>query len=528
MAGRLALISVADKTGVVEFASGLLEVGFEIVSTGGTARALTQAGIPVTGVSEITGFPEMMDGRVKTLHPRLHGGILARRDVEGHRAAMAEHEIRPIDLVCVGFYPFEATVAKEGATREEVIEQIDIGGPSMVRSAAKNHADVLVVTNPGQYEEVLAALREDDVTPDLRRRLARAAFARTAAYDAAIAGHLERTEGDGPFPETIVLPLRKHAELRYGENPHQRAAFYLEPDAVWEGAAPEGSVAEATATTGRKDLSYNNLMDLDAALELVKEFEEPAAVVVKHTNPCGCALGADLREAYARAHECDPVSAFGCIVAVNREIDVATAEEIAGPNKFVEAIVAPSVTAEAMEILRTRQKWGKSLRVLQTGPLAARRPRLVARQVVGGLLLQERDLAVLNPDLPDGWEVVTDRAPTEEEATGLRFAFAVVKHVKSNAIVIAKDLAAVGVGAGQMSRVESTEIAVKRAGDRAAGSVLGSDAFFPFPDAIEVLAEAGVTAVCQPGGSIRDKDVIAAANEKGLAMVLTRMRHFKH
>ncbi len=520
---KRALISVADKTGIVTFAEGLVAAGYEILSTGGTAKTIVGAGVAVTPVEEITGFPEMMDGRVKTLHPKIHGGILGRRDIDAHMRAMADHGIGPIDLVCVSFYPFEATVAKEGVTREEAVEQIDIGGPSMVRSAAKNHRDVLVVTAPDQYEEILAAIAEDVVTDELRARLARTAYARTAAYDAAISTWLEGNDGGEGLPSILIRKHDKVLDLRYGENPHQRAAFYRE---AVPGAEP--SVATGAFDTLKKELSYNNLMDLDAALELVKEFRDPAAAVIKHTNPCGCAVGADLKEAFLKAYECDPISAFGCILAVNRELDAATADEITVPGKFVEAILAPSITDEAREILRTKPKWKKSLRIVTTGVFGDRRPALLARPMIGGILVQERDLTALNPSLELGYEVVTDRAPTEQELADLIFGFAVVKHVKSNAIVLAKNLAAIGVGAGQMSRVESAELAVTRAGDGVQGSVCASDAFFPFPDGLAMVAEAGVTAVIQPGGSMRDQDVIDEANRRGVAMVFTRMRHFRH
>ncbi len=520
---KRALISVADKAGIVEFAKGLEAAGFEIISTGGTARKLADGGVKVVPAEDVTGFPEMMDGRVKTLHPKIHGGILARRDVESHRQAMETHGIGAIDLVCVSFYPFEATVAKEGVTRGEAVEQIDIGGPAMVRSAAKNHRDVLVVTSPDQYEEVLAAVAADDIPAELRARLARNAYARTAAYDAAISTWLEGNDGGEGLPSFLIRKYDKILDLRYGENPHQRAAFYREA-----ARNPEPSAATGAFDTIKKELSYNNLMDLDAALELVKEFDAPAAAVIKHTNPCGCAEGATLHEAFRKAYECDPVSAFGCILAVNRDLDAATAEEIASPGKFVEAIVAPNVTDEAREILRTKPKWKKSLRIVTTGDFGARRPALLARPMIGGVLVQERDLTVINPELPDGFEMVTERVPTDRELADLVFGFAVVKHVKSNAIVLAKDLAAVGVGAGQMSRVEAAELAVARAGERGRGSICASDAFFPFPDGLAMVAEAGVTAVIQPGGSMRDQDVIDEANGRGVAMVLTRMRHFRH
>ncbi len=523
MRKRRALLSVADKEGIAGFARGLAGLGFEILSTGGTARVLEAAGVTVTPVEEVTGFPEMLDGRVKTLHPAVHGGILGRRDREEHRRALAEADIRPIDLVCVVFYPFEETAARAGASFEEVVEQIDIGGPALVRSAAKNHADVWVVTDPARYGEVLEALGGAGDGAELRRRLAREAFARTAAYDAAIAAWLGEREEEEGLPDRILLSLVKARDLRYGENPHLRGAFYR--PALRAG---EACVANAEVLSDRKALSLINLLDLDAGLELVREFEAPAAAVIKHTNPCGCAVGADLREAFARAHACDPLSAYGCVIALNREVDAGAAEEIASPNRFVQGIVAPGYAPEALEILRTRRKWGRNLRILATGPLGERRPGLSIREITGGYLVQDRNLLLLDPDLPGGFEVVTKRAPTPEERADLVFAWAVVKHVKSNAIVLAKDGAAIGVGAGQMSRVEAAELAVRRAGDRAAGSACASDAFFPFADGLEAPARAGATAFIQPGGSLRDGEVIEEADRRGVTMVFTRLRHFRH
>jgi phosphoribosylaminoimidazolecarboxamide formyltransferase/IMP cyclohydrolase len=521
MADRRALVSVWDKTGVEEFAKGLAELGFTIVSTGGTAAALTKADVDILPIDEVTGFPEMLDGRVKTLHPLVHGGILGRRSLSSHRTTMAEAGIVPIDVVCVNLYPFEATVAREGVTHEEAVEQVDIGGPSMVRSAAKNHEDVLVVTDPDQYEEVLTALREG-VTPELRKKLARAAFARTAAYDAAITEYLGREEEDA-LPESLVLGLVKQKELRYGENPHQRAAFYLPTT-----RHPEPCVANAEVLSERKGLSHINYMDLDAGFELVREFERPAAALIKHTNPCGCAEADTLQDAFVRAYECDRISAYGCVIGLNRRVDLATAEQIASPGRFVHCIVAPGYEPEALECLKTRQKWGKNLRVLDTGPLGERRPSLDLRQIAGGFLAQERNLTLLDPALPDGWEVVTERAPTEAEAADLKFAWTVVKHIKSNGIALAKGCVAVGAGFGQTSRVEAAELAVKRAGENAKGSVCASDAFFPFADGLEAPADAGATAFIQPGGSMRDKEVIEEANRRGVAMVLTKLRHFRH
>ena len=520
-----ALISVSDKTGLVDFARGLAARGVELISTGGTAQALRAAGLAVRDVAEVTGFPEMMDGRVKTLHPAVHGGLLALRDNPAHVAAMAEHGIAPIDLLVVNLYPFEATVAA-GADYDSCIENIDIGGPAMIRAAAKNHAHVAVVVDPEDYAKVLGDMDQHAgrTCPKFRRKLAQRAYARTAAYDAAVSTWLAAEIGD-PAPRRRAFAGRLAQTLRYGENPHQSAAFYL------DGSNRPG-VATATQHQG-KELSYNNINDTDAAFELVAEFdpaEGPVCVIVKHANPCGVARGASLLEAYRRAYDCDRTSAFGGIVALNRPLDAATAEEIC--QIFTEVVIAPGADAGAMSIFAKK----KNLRLLTTGalpdPTAA---GLTFRQVAGGFLVQDRDNGAIRPaDL----KVVTRRAPTEAEIADLLFAWKVAKHVKSNAIVYVKGGATVGVGAGQMSRVDSTRIAAQKSADMAAalglaeptvkGSVVASDAFFPFPDGLLTAAEAGATAVIQPGGSMRDDEVIAAADAAGLAMVFTGQRHFRH
>jgi phosphoribosylaminoimidazolecarboxamide formyltransferase/IMP cyclohydrolase len=519
---KRALVSVYEKRGIVDFARGLHSLGVEIVSTGGTADLLRRAEVPVLDVSEVTGFPEMMDGRVKTLHPAVHGGILARRDREEHVAALEKHKIRPIDLVVVNLYPFEATVAKEGATREEIIEQIDIGGPSMIRSAAKNHAAVAVVCNPDRYGEVIESMKaaEGEVPDALRLDLAREAFRTTARYDAAIASWLAGQTGS--FPSFFLPLFEKVTDLRYGENPHQRAALYRE--------SGNGGISVATGEVlWGKELSYNNILDLDSALALVREYAGPAVAVIKHNNPCGCAEADGLKEAFQAAYAGDRVSAFGCVLALNRVVDAATAETIASPETFVEAVVAPGYSAGAIEALTRRQPWGKNVRIVKVPDLASSPREKTARdlrRVAHGLLVQDYDQMLL-PTGP-GPKCVTKRQPTEEETRDLLFAWTVCKHVRSNAIVLARNRAVVGVGAGQMSRVDSSEIAVKKAGDRSRGAVLASDAFFPFPDGLEVPAKAGVTAVIQPGGSRNDTAVIEAANNLGVAMLFTGMRHFRH
>ncbi|MCB8873892.1 bifunctional phosphoribosylaminoimidazolecarboxamide formyltransferase/IMP cyclohydrolase [Acidisoma silvae] len=516
---RRALISVSDKTGLIPFAQALAKAGAEILSTGGTAKAIRDAGIPVKDVSDHTGFPEIMDGRVKTLVPQIHGGILARRDLPEHLAAMEEHKIAPIDLVCVNLYPFEETVARK-ADAETTIENIDIGGPAMIRAAAKNHDFVAILTDPAQYAEVETALAAGGTDITLRRRLAGQAYARTAAYDSAIATWFADERGEA-FPDRLAISGRRRQTLRYGENPHQQAAFYVTDD--------RAGVATAKQVQG-KELSYNNLNDTDAAFECVAEFDEPTVVIVKHANPCGIATGASMAEAWDRALACDPVSAFGGIVALNRTLDEATAKRISAI--FTEVIVAPDATPEAEAVLAAK----KNLRLLLTGGLpdpSAQAPSF--RSLAGGFLVQGRDAGRITlADL----KVVTKRTPTEQELTDLLFAFRVAKHVKSNAIIYAKAGATVGIGAGQMSRVDSARIAAWKAGEAAKaaglaealtiGSVAASDAFFPFADGLETIIAAGATAVIQPGGSMRDNEVIAAADAAGIAMVMTGMRHFRH
>lgn len=531
---RRALISVSDKTGVVEFAKGLQAMGVEIISTGGTARVLQQAGLDVISVDSVTGFPEMMDGRVKTLHPKIHGGLLAVRDNAAHAAAMKTHHIEPIDLVCVNLYPFEQTIAKAGCTLEEAIENIDIGGPSMVRSAAKNHRFVTIVTCPAQYDAVLDQMKQNNgaTRPELRQELARAAFALTASYDAAIAKYLNANAGE-LFPNRLSLALVKEQELRYGENPHQRGAFYRRTDST------EVSVGKAKLLDGGTPISFNNLMDANAAFELCKEFEEPAAVVVKHMNPCGCAVDNDICRAYEKAYLGDVVSAFGGIVAVNRMVDKKLATVImesyarfgkarGAAGFFAEVIIAPSYEADAVQTIRTLKEWGQRVRLLETGPIDRSKTDFQeydVRCIVGGLLLQQRDLV--------GWEqnvltFPTRIKPSNEQMADLRIAWLTAKHVKSNTITLVKDKMLVGVGAGQMNRVESGLIAFKHAGPLCKGAAMGSDAFFPFPDNVENAAKAGVACIIQPGGSKKDDEVIAAADKLGIAMVFAQKRHFKH
>ncbi len=517
-----ALISVSDKTGLAELGRFLAGREVEILSTGGSARALRESGVPVVEVGDYTGFPEVMDGRVKTLHPKVHGGILALRDVAEHRAAMAAHDIAPIDLVVVNLYPFEATV-EDGADVAECIENIDIGGPAMMRAAAKNHAFVTVVVDPADYAALTADMEANDgaTSAELRRRLAAAAFARAAAYDAAIAGWLGARAGE-PLPERLVVSAARREMLRYGENPHQQAALYV-------GGAARPGVATAEQAQG-KALSYNNIADADAAFELVAEFARPAAAIIKHANPCGAALGDGPAEAYRKALACDPTSAYGGVVALNRPLDRATAEEIA--KLFVEVVIAPDADRAAREALAPK----RNLRLLLAGDVPDRaHGALVVRALAGGYLAQTRDAGMATAN---DLEVVTRRGPSEAEVSELLFAFTVCKHVRSNAIVFAKDGATVGIGAGQMSRVDAARIAASKAAEaaraagesesRAAGSVVASDAFFPFADGLVAAAEAGAKAVIQPGGSTRDDEVIAAADERGLAMVFTGQRHFRH
>jgi len=521
-----ALLSVSDKAGLVELGQTLARHGVELVSTGGTAKALREAGLAVMDISDLTGFPEMMDGRVKTLHPKVHGGLLAVRDDAAHVASMEEHGIGAIDLVVVNLYPFAQTVAK-GAERDEIIENIDIGGPSMVRSAAKNHAHVAIVTDPADYAELIEALDANAGATglDFRRRLAAKAFAATAEYDSMIASWFAFADQGETYPPRLTVPFRLGQSLRYGENPHQSAALYL------PAFTPNGSLADHRQVQG-KELSYNNLNDADAALELVAEFRDgpPTVVIVKHANPCGVASGETLIEAYKAALECDSVSAFGGIIAVNRPLDGATAEAISGI--FTEVVAAPDADADALAVFAKK----KNLRLLLTGPLGdATRGGMMLKTIAGGALLQSRDNGRVTRD---ALKVVTKRQPTAQELTDCLFAWTVAKHVKSNAIVYAKDGATAGIGAGQMNRRDSARIAALKAKEaaetygwaepRTIGSAVASDAFFPFADGLLAAVEAGATAVIQPGGSIRDDEVIATADEAGLAMVFTGMRHFRH
>ena len=529
MAIERALISVYDKTGIVEFARELASLGIEIVSTGGTAKLLRDAGIPVRDVSDLTGWPEMLGGRVKTLHPKVHGGILFQRGKPEDRKQAAEHSIVPIDLVVVNLYPFSATAAKPGVTADELIENVDIGGPAMVRSAAKNFQSVGVVTDPDDYAAIAAELREKrELSLATRLSLARKAYARTARYDGEIATELERlAAADGgvtigpleKLPERIHIALERRQSMRYGENPHQAAALYV------PAGRPVAGLAGAKQLQG-KELSYNNLVDLDAAWALVQEFKRPAVAIIKHNNPCGAAEQDSLRDAYVKALACDPVSAYGSVIAFNRALDAAAAEEVA--KLFVECIVAPGYQAAALAAFASK----KNLRLLELETSASSAPaaldHLMLKPISGGMLVQEADRHELTQA---ELKVVTGRAPTEAELRGLLFGWKVAKHVKSNAIVFAREGQTVGIGAGQMSRVDSVKIAVMKAATAnlsLAGSVVASDAFFPFADGVEEAGKAGATAVIQPGGSVHDADVIAAANKLGMAMVFTGVRHFRH
>ena len=517
---RRALISVSDKEGLIPFATALAEAGITLLSTGGTAKAMREAGLDVTDVSDVTGFPEIMDGRVKTLHPKVHGGLLADRSKQGHLDAMAENGIEGIDLLVVNLYPFEATLAR-GAGYDEMIENIDIGGPAMIRAAAKNHAHLAVVTDTEDYAVITSALKAGGTTFEERKALAAIAYARTAAYDAAIAGWFQKGLGD-TLPRRAVVAGSRVSMMRYGENPHQPAALYRSTE-------DRSGITSATQHQG-KALSYNNINDADAAIELVSEFTGPSVAIIKHANPCGVASGDDLKSAYERALDCDPVSAFGGIVAVNRPLDVKTAEEIV--KIFTEIVIAPGLEDGVEDIFA--KKKNLRLMTLDGSPDPKEGPMRI-RPVAGGFLYQSMDNGQLSPD---DLKVVTKRAPDDREMEDLLFAFTVAKHVKSNAIVYAKNGSTVGIGAGQMSRLDSTRIAVRKSTDAAnalgqdaplvEGSVVASDAFFPFADGLISAAEAGATAVIQPGGSIRDDEVIAAADERGLAMVFTGMRHFRH
>jgi phosphoribosylaminoimidazolecarboxamide formyltransferase/IMP cyclohydrolase len=528
---RRALLSVSDKTGLVDFARELAtKYGVELIATGGTRKSLADAGLPVKDVSELTKFPEILDGRVKTLHPAIYAGLLAKRDKPEHMQTLADHALPEIDLVVCNLYPFEQTVAKEGVTEAEAIENIDIGGPCMVRAAAKNFASVAVATDAIDYLRILKELELNNgsLTLKLRAQLAASAFARIARYDVAIAqyfGNVGSPEaaGDGEvnWPYTLYLAFDVSQALRYGENPHQEAVFYFESGITARDDHP--CVANAEQLHG-KELSYNNILDLDSALNLAREFTGPACVVVKHNNPCGSAAAAKLADAFHLAWEGDPLSAFGGIIAFNKVVDADTARAIMDPKakRFVECIIAPDYESTALDALK---KWKENVRLLRTGELTGPPLGLDYRRVDGGLLVQTRDVGA---DKPEEWKCVTKRKPTEEEARGLHFAWLVCKHVKSNAIVLAKDTCIVGVGAGQMSRVVSVKIAVEKAGDRAKGSVLASDAFFPFPDNVHAAAAAGVTAIIQPGGSVKDKDSIEACDQHNIAMLFTGIRHFRH
>ena len=509
---KRALVSVSDKTGVVEFVKGLLEQGIEVISTGGTKKLLEENGLQVIGISEVTGFPEIMDGRVKTLHPNIHGGLLAVRDNETHVAQMNELGIQAIDFVVVNLYPFKETIAKPDVTFADAIENIDIGGPTMIRSAAKNHKFVSVIVDPVDYDIVLAELKENgEVAEETKRKLAAKVFRHTAAYDALISNYLTEQMGE-ESPETLTVTFEKKQDLRYGENPHQKATFYKAPFAA------TSSVAYAEQLHG-KELSYNNINDADAALSIVKEFTEPAVVAVKHMNPCGVGVGTNIHEAYNRAYEADPVSIFGGIIAANREIDKATAEKL--HEIFLEIVIAPSFSQEALEVLQSK----KNLRLLTINIEKATSASKKLTSVQGGLLVQEEDTLSLDESTIS---IPTKREPSEQEWKDLKLAWKVVKHVKSNAIVLAKDDMTIGVGAGQMNRVGSAKIAITQAGEKAQGSALASDAFFPMPDTLEEAAKAGITAIIQPGGSIRDEDSIKVADTYGIAMVFTGVRHFKH
>ncbi len=520
---KRALVSVWDKSGLVPFCRSLSDMGVEIVSSGGTAKALEEAGIPVISVSDVTGFPEILDGRVKTLNPRIHGGILARKDKASHKEELAEHDLKMFDLVAVNLYPFTKTIGSEETTLQEILEMIDIGGPAMVRAAAKNFPSVAVIINPSMYEPVLSEMRDEGgISFSTRLSLSKEAFSHTCLYDAAISAYMSGLGEDGQkleqahLPELLIAGGRKIQDLRYGENPHQQAAFYSGP------VSDEPALTDAKQLWG-KELSYNNILDLDAALALVKEFEDPACVILKHTNPCGAAVSSrDLVDAYEKAMETDPLSAFGGIVGFNREVGEDTAKGIV--DGFKEAVIAPGFSPGAMKILQTK----KNLRLLALPGLADDPSDVNVINITsagGGYLVQGRDLITLNED---ELKTVTKREPTPEEMASLRFAWILVKHVKSNAIVYAREGQLVGVGAGQMSRVDSARLGVTKANLPVEGTVLASDAFFPFRDGVDAAAEAGVTAIIQPGGSMRDEEVIQAADEHGLAMVFTGIRHFRH
>ncbi len=509
-----ALISVSDKSGVVEFARELENLGVQIISTGGTHKKLEDSGISVTGISDVTGFPECLDGRVKTLHPAVHGGILAMRDKPEHMEQLKELDIETIDIVAINLYPFKETILKPGVTLEDAIENIDIGGPTMLRSAAKNHKDVVVVCDPADYETVISELKEKEtVSYETKYKLALKVFQHTAAYDAMISDYLRKQIG-AELPDNLTLTFEKVQELRYGENPHQKASYYREIQPA------DGSLVKAQQLHG-KELSFNNINDTNGALQALKEFTEPAVVAVKHANPCGVGIGADIFTAYKKAYDCDPTSIFGGIVAANRPIDKATAEEI---NKiFIEIVIAPDFTEEAMTILTQK----KNIRLLKLDKIEEKGPegQIDIKKVTGGLLVQGSDDILYNEE---ELKVVTDRKPTDKEMEDMKLAMKVVKHIKSNGIVIAKDQATIGIGPGQVNRIWAVENAIRQANTSLEGAVLASDAFFPFDDCVTAAAKAGITAIIQPGGSMRDQESIDKANELGIAMVFCGVRHFKH
>ena len=526
---KRALISVSDKLGLANFAQGLVSADVEIYSTGGTRKHLEREGIKVRDISDYTGFPEMMDGRLKTLHPKVFGGILCRHDNPKDMEGIDEYDIVSFELVVVNLYPFEATVAREGVAMSEAIEKIDIGGPSLVRAAAKNHAFVTIATDTEQYGEILEQITNNGCTDlELRCKLAGEAFAHTAKYDRAIADYFAGQRAAGPFPGTLNFSLRRKDVLRYGENPHQQAALYST-------SGQSGANLLSAMQLNGKGLSYNNLLDLDAALDIARRFETPAVSVIKHNNPCGAATAETLVAATEKGMAGDPLSAFGSVLGMNRTVDADTAELLSAPGLFIEAIVAPDFSPEALEILTTKPKWKANVRLMKVGDLANGDDQWVYRCIGGGVLMQGADVLA---DPEEEWKVVTDAKPTDAKPTDeqtadrqiadLRFAWQIVRHVKSNAIVLCKGQMLLGAGAGQMSRVDSVEIAINKAGDRVKGSVLASDAFFPFPDSIERAAAVGIAAIIQPGGSKNDQDVIDACNKHGLAMVFTGRRHFKH
>ncbi|MEM7477641.1 MAG: bifunctional phosphoribosylaminoimidazolecarboxamide formyltransferase/IMP cyclohydrolase [Planctomycetota bacterium] len=513
------MISCSDKLGLADFAAGLAACGVKIYSTGGTRRHLADNGIETIDVAEYTGFPEMMDGRVKTLHPKVFGGILGRRDNIDDLQSMQEEDISAIDLIVVNLYPFEATIARAGVTREEAIEQIDIGGPSLIRAAAKNHQWTTVATSPEQYSAILLAIQDHGGTSiSQRRKLAGEAFSMTCNYDQTISDYFRADTGAEDLPSNVTFRLERKSQLRYGENPHQKAAVYRIPK------NDEAGVVNARHIHG-KELSYNNLLDLDSALAIARGFAQPAVAVIKHNNPCGAASNSNLALATRNALDGDPVSAFGSVIGFNRTVDAAAAEVLCEPGRFIEAIIAPEFEAGAVGILTTKPKWRNNVRLMQVGQLPTRQDSMAVRFVAGGALVQEADNL---PAFHSQWETVTDVSVDEALWEDIDFAWEMVRHVKSNAIVLARDTSLIGVGAGQMSRVDSVEISIRKAGDRAEGGVLASDAFFPFPDSIEAASEAGIVAIIQPGGSKRDDEVIAACNDFGIPMVFTGARHFKH